>query len=299
MSYAISMTMRSDGLVVVDKAAGWTSHDVVAKLRGVLGTKKVGHSGTLDPDATGLLLVGVGSVTRLLRFLTALPKRYVGEVVLGVETTTLDASGEVTATHDMDGVHIESVRAVAATMTGDIMQVPPMVSAVQVGGRRLHDLARAGVEVEREPRAVTVHQFSVEPTQDSLVFSIDVTCSSGTYVRSLAADLGHALGGGAHLRNLRRTEIGSFTIDAALPIDKIDVDALVDPATAVRDYERVAVSPEIAALVAHGKVLPVGTLTVHGEGPWALVDDAGALLAMYESYEPGTVKPAVVIPGDK
>src|SRR5215471_11844756 len=155
------MTMTADGLVVVDKASGWTSHDVVAKLRGVLGTKKVGHSGTLDPDATGVLLVGVGTVTRLLRFLTVLPKRYTGEVVLGTETSTLDAAGEVTATHDMREVDIESVQAAASTLTGDIVQVPPMVSAVQVGGRRLHELARAGVEVEREPRPVTIHQFDV------------------------------------------------------------------------------------------------------------------------------------------
>ena len=122
-----------DGLVVVDKEAGWTSHDVVAKLRGILHTKKVGHSGTLDPDATGVLLIGVGRVTRLLRFLTVLPKTYTGEVVLGVSTSTLDASGEVVATHDMQAT-LDEVRAAAATLTGDILQVPPMVSAVQIGG---------------------------------------------------------------------------------------------------------------------------------------------------------------------
>jgi tRNA pseudouridine55 synthase len=288
--------MRSDGLVVVDKGIGWTSHDVVAKLRGILRTKKVGHSGTLDPDATGLLLIGVGSVTRLLRFLTVLPKRYRGEVVLGVETSTLDAAGEVTATHDMAGVSIEAVRATASGLTGDIMQVPPMVSAVQVGGRRLHELARAGVEVEREPRPVTIHQFDVEPTDDPLVFSVDVSCSSGTYVRALAADLGHALGGGAHLRNLRRTQIGSFTIDEALPIDKVSADALLEPATAMRDYDQVTVDADLAAMVANGKVLPAEVVTVDGNGPWALVDDGGALLAVYEQHKAGTVKPAVVLP---
>jgi tRNA pseudouridine55 synthase len=287
--------MTSDGLVAVDKASGWTSHDVVAKLRGVLGTKKVGHSGTLDPDATGLLLVGVGTVTRLLRFLTVLPKRYRGEVVLGVETATLDAAGEVTATHDMREIRVDDVRAAASTLTGDIMQVPPMVSAVQVGGRRLHELARAGVEVEREPRPVTIHRFEVEPTDDPLVFSVDVSCSSGTYVRSLAADLGHALGGGAHLRKLRRTGIGSFTIDEALPIDKVSVDRLLEPATAVRDYEQVTVDAHTAAAVAHGKVLPADAVTVDGSGPWALVDDDGTLLAMYEQHKAGTIKPAVVL----
>jgi len=287
---------QPDGLVVVDKGAGWTSHDVVAKLRGVLGTKKVGHSGTLDPDATGLLLVGVGSVTRLLRFLTVLPKRYTGEIVLGVETSTLDASGEVTVTHDMDEPTIDAVRSAAAALTGDIMQVPPMVSAVQVGGRRLHDLARAGMEIEREPRPVTIHQFAVEPTEDPFVFSADVTCSSGTYVRALAADVGTALGGGAHLRNLRRTEIGSFTIDQALPIDKIAVDHLLEPATAMRDYEHVTVDTDTAAAVAHGKVLAADAVPVDGGGPWALLDGGGALLAVYEQHKAGTIKPAVVLP---
>jgi tRNA pseudouridine55 synthase len=288
--------MRSDGLVVVDKATGWTSHDVVAKMRGILGTKKVGHSGTLDPDATGLLLVGVGAVTRLLRFLTVLPKRYTAEVVFGVETTTLDAAGEVTATHVMDGVTIESVQAAASALTGDIMQVPPMVSAVQVGGRRLHELARAGIEIEREPRPVTVHHFGVEPTGDPFVFAVDVRCSSGTYVRSLAADLGRALGGGAHLRNLRRTEIGSFTIDESHVIEKVGPDVVLTPAAAMRDYEHISVSDDVVAAVSHGKVLPADVLTVNTAGPWALVDGAGTLLGMYEPHKPGTVKPAVVIP---
>ena len=127
-----------NGLVVVDKAAGWTSHDVVAKCRGIYGQKRVGHAGTLDPDATGVLLVGLGAATRLLRYLTPLRKTYTGEVVLGTATSTLDASGDVTASHDMAGVTVDAVRAAAAGFVGDILQVPPMVSAVQVGGKRLH-----------------------------------------------------------------------------------------------------------------------------------------------------------------
>src|SRR5262245_4470470 len=159
-----------DGLVVVDKPCGWTSHDVVAKLRKVFGQKRVGHAGTLDPDATGVLLVGLGRVTRLLRFLTALGKSYEGELLLGVETNTLDAAGEVVATHDMSGVSLDDVRGAAAAFVGDIEQVPPMVSAVKVGGRRLHELAREGVEVERQPRPVTIRRLEVEPTSDPLVF---------------------------------------------------------------------------------------------------------------------------------
>lgn len=184
-----------DGLVVVDKDAGWTSHDVVAKSRGLLGTRKVGHSGTLDPDATGVLLLGIGRVTRLLKYLTALPKTYTCEIVFGTETSTLDAAGEVTATHDMSGLTFAQVEAAVPQLTGDIMQIPPMVSAVKIDGKRLHQLAREGIEVERAPRPVTIHRFTVAPTNDPLVVTAEVECSSGTYVRTLAADLGHALGG--------------------------------------------------------------------------------------------------------
>ena len=280
-----------DGLVIVDKDAGWTSHDVVAKLRGILETKKIGHSGTLDPDATGVLLIGVGKVTRLLRFLTALPKTYTGEAVFGTETSTLDASGEVTATHDMH-VTLDEVRAAAATLTGDILQVPPMVSAKQVGGKRLHELARKGIEVEREPVAVSVHRFATEATDDPLVYRIEVECSSGTYIRSLAADLGTHLGGGAHLRNLRRTAIGSFTVDAAHTIDTVSDEHVLPPATALRDYPSVVASRE---LLGSGKVLARSHLHVDGDGPWAVLDEAGSLLAVYESYKADMVKPAVVV----
>ena len=280
-----------DGLVVVDKGAGWTSHDVVAKLRGILKTKKVGHSGTLDPDATGVLLIGVGKATRLLRFLTALPKTYTGEVVFGTETSTLDASGEVTATHDMQ-VTLDEVRAAATTLTGDILQVPPMVSAKQVGGQRLHELARKGIEVEREPVPVTVHRFETDETDDPLVYRIEVECSSGTYIRSLAADLGSHLGGGAHLRNLRRTAIGSFTVDAAQTIDAITDESVLPPSAALRDYPSVVANRD---LLGSGKVLARTHLHVDGDGPWAVLDEDGALLAVYESYRDDMVKPAVVL----
>ncbi|MEY2569833.1 MAG: tRNA pseudouridine55 synthase [Acidimicrobiaceae bacterium] len=283
------------GLVVVDKATAWTSHDVVAKLRGILGTKKVGHSGTLDPDATGVLLVGVGKVTRLLRFLTALEKAYEGDIVLGVETSTLDATGEVSATHDMAGVTLDAARAAAVALTGDILQVPPMVSAIQIDGVRLHELARKGIEVEREARPVTVHSFTLTATGDPLVLHASVRCSSGTYIRTLAADLGHALGGGAHLRGLRRTAIGSFTIEEAKPIEALSLDDLLTPAAALRDYAHVVVDAEVAAAVANGKVLPADALGASGDGPWAVLDESGVLLAMYEPHRDNTVKPAVVL----
>jgi tRNA pseudouridine55 synthase len=283
-----------DGLVVVDKEAGWTSHDVVAKSRGLLGTRKVGHSGTLDPDATGILLLGVGRVTRLLRFLTALPKTYTCEIVLGTETSTLDDSGEVTATHDMAGTTFAAVEEAAVGLTGDIMQIPPMVSAVKVDGKRLHQLAREGIEVEREQRPVTVHRFTVEPTDDPLVVRAEVECSSGTYVRTLAADLGHALGGGAHLRALRRTAIGSFTLAEAHPLEQVSPEVVLSPAEALRDYVRVEATDDEVVAVGHGKVLERDARFT-GDGPWAVLDATGRLLAVYAAHRGSTVKPEVVV----
>jgi tRNA pseudouridine55 synthase len=284
-----------DGLAVVDKAAGWTSHDVVAKARGVLGTRKVGHSGTLDPDATGVLLLGVGKVTRLLRFLGLSSKTYTGVIVLGTATSTLDASGDVTATWDMTDVTLDEVRAAAAALTGDILQVPPMVSAKQVGGQRLHELARAGVEVEREAVPVTVHRFEVGEPSGEGCFPIEVECSSGTYIRSLAADVGAALGGGAHLSDLRRTAIGSFTEADAKPVEDLDPERLVSPAEALRDLGATTVDEETASDVAHGKVLSRERLGVTGDGPWPVLALDGTLLAVYEPHHGTTTKPAVVL----
>ncbi|MEO0494235.1 MAG: tRNA pseudouridine(55) synthase TruB [Actinomycetota bacterium] len=281
------------GVVVIDKPAGWTSHDVVAKSRGVIGTRKIGHSGTLDPDATGVLVLGVGKATRLLRFLTELPKQYVGEIVLGTETSTLDGAGEVTAIHDMSAVTDDQVRAAAADLTGDLMQVPPMVSAIKIDGKRLHELAREGKEVERPPRPVRVDRFDVVPVAgEPGVWRCVVDCSSGTYIRSLAADLGTALGGGAHLRALRRTSVGGFTLDDAGTIEK---PSLLPVATAVQHLETARIDDETAVLVGHGRILPLDRLGVSGAGPWAVVSDDGVLLAVYEPHSQGG-KPTVVIP---
>ena len=283
-----------DGLAVIDKETGWTSHDVVAKARGVFGTRKVGHAGTLDPGATGVLLLGVGRATRLLRFITPLPKQYVGELILGAETTTLDAEGEVTAVYDMSAVTPEQVSEAASGFLGDIMQVPPMVSAIKIGGRRLHELAREGVEVEREPRPVTVHKLAVAPIDpDTGVYRIEVTCSSGTYIRSLAADIGTALGGGAHLRALRRMAIGSFAIDEARPVSK---PSLLSMAEALRDYPAVSVDESLGQRVSSGQVMATDELAAKGDGPWAVLGPQGQLLAVYKPHTSGMVKPEVVIP---
>ena len=285
---------NAEGLAVIDKEDGWTSHDVVAKARGVFDTRKVGHAGTLDPGATGVLLLGVGRATRLLRFLTPLPKQYVGELILGAETSTLDAAGEVTAVYDMSGITPEQVAEAASRFVGDIMQVPPMVSAIKVGGRRLYELAREGVEVEREARPVAVHDLAVAPVDpDAGVYRIEVSCSSGTYIRSLAADIGTALGGGGHLRALRRTAIGSFAADEARPVSS---PALLSMAEALRDYPAVSVDESVGRRVGSGQVMAIDELAVEGDGPWAVLGSQGRLLAVYEPYTSGSVKPAVVIP---
>jgi len=300
----------TNGLVVVDKPAGCTSHDVVGRCRRIFGQRRVGHAGTLDPDATGVLLVGLGRATRLLQFLTGLPKTYTAEVVMGVATSTLDGSGQVTGRWDMTHIALADVRSVAAGLTGTIAQIPPMVSALKVGGRRLHELARAGVEVERAPRTVVVHRFDVNspgvPTAPDVptevgdagggpVFAIVVECSSGTYVRTLAADLGVARGGGAYLRGLRRRAVGPFHEDEATPLDTLGTASVIDPAGALRGMPAMRVGADVAGAVAHGKVLDLGVLGVAGPGPWPILDPAGELLAVYQAHGDGRAKPVVVV----
>ncbi|MBK8334043.1 MAG: tRNA pseudouridine(55) synthase TruB [Acidimicrobiaceae bacterium] len=283
---------NTHGLAVVDKPAGVTSHDVVGMLRRRFGERQVGHAGTLDPDATGVLLVGVGRSTRLLRFLTDLGKTYTGEVVFGASTDTLDAAGKVTATFDMSGLTLPQVQAaVSEHLTGHIMQVPPMVSAVKIDGRRLHELARQGIEVERPARPVTIGRFDVSATADPMVYAIEVQCSKGTYIRTLADDLGRLCGGGAHLRNLRRTAVGSFTVAEAAPPDAVQLLTLPQ---AMRDYPQVAVDAELAGLVGNGRVLDRAQAGFQGDGPWAVLGPGGELLAMYEAHG-DSAKPAVVI----
>ncbi|MGN6694386.1 MAG: tRNA pseudouridine(55) synthase TruB [Aquihabitans sp.] len=312
-----------DGLVVVDKPAQWTSHDVVAKSRGLLGTRKVGHAGTLDPDATGVLLLGVGKATKLLRFLSPLGKRYIGEVRLGVDTSTLDSSGDVTATYDMSTVGLDDVRRAAASFVGAIEQIPPMVSAVKVDGKRLHELAREGKEIDRAPRPVTIRALEVAEVGPQVAglgriggaetdqfataasagsgrsFQVDVTCSSGTYIRTLAEDIGRALGGGAHLVRLRRMSVGPYTIDDSVPLEQVAPERALPLADAVRHLPRVEVDDDRIADIAVGKVLARPALGLAGDDEaehWALFSPAGDLLAVYEPFRDDTVKPALVIP---
>jgi tRNA pseudouridine55 synthase len=283
-----------------------TSHDVVGRCRRVFQQKRVGHAGTLDPGATGVLLVGLGPSTRLMQFVSGLPKRYTAEVVLGVSTSTLDDEGEVTGTWEMTSISLDEVRHEAQALTGDIQQVPPMVSALKVGGKLLHELARAGLEVERAPRHVRVARLDVDltdrPGPHGPVLAIDVDCSAGTYVRTLAADLGARLGGGAHLRRLRRHRIGPFVDTEAVTLSALEAEGaperwVLAPAVVLRRSGLTAViaSRDLAADVAHGKLLPLTALGAgsgNEDGPWAVVDAEGNLLAVYRTYTPGAGKAA-------
>lgn len=252
----------------------------------------------MDPAATGVLVLGVGRATRLLRFASELSKRYVGELVLGIATSTLDDTGEVVATFAMDGVTLDDVRAAAVALTGVIEQVPPMVSAVKVGGRRLHALAREGIEVERAPRTVEVRRFDVDATTRDDVFRIEVDCSSGTYVRVLAADLGSALGGGAHLRSLRRLSVGHFDLSGSVAPGEIGPGALRAPDELVAHLARGAVDAHVAAMVRHGRVLERRRIGMVGDGPFAVYDESGVLLAVYTPVSAERSKPLVVLAPD-
>lgn len=277
------------GLVIIDKPSGMTSHDVISILRKQLGERRIGHAGTLDPDATGVLLVGVGYVTRLLTFLSDLDKIYTGQIVLGASTSTLDSSGVVTARHDMSSITVEEIRRVVdENFVGAIKQVPPMVSALKVGGVRLHELSRQGVEVERVARDLTIHSFKVLGMTEPNVVDVQVHCSSGTYIRSLADDVGRALGGSAHLRNLRRISVGSFAQSECSHLGDVVVHP---PITAVRTMSRIIADEQMQAMIKHGRELERFDLPA----PWLLVDETNSVLAVYEPSETGRAKPRVVM----
>jgi tRNA pseudouridine55 synthase len=274
------------GVLVVDKPAGPTSHDVVARLRHLFGTRRVGHAGTLDPPATGILVVGLGRATRILQYLQAMPKTYRAVVAFGVTTWTQDATGDVLERRPCT-FSAEDLAAAAAELVGRISQVPPMVSAVRVGGERLYEAARRGEEVERQARPVTIYALQVSAFDPSVwQATLEVRCSSGTYVRTVAADLGERLGCGAHLQELRRLSVGSLGEDVAVGLHELEAmdpggrAALIMPmAAAMRDLPAVVVSGEELAAVGHGRPLTAGA---QPEGvPLAVVDSSGQLVAVY------------------
>lgn len=275
---------------MIDKPKGPTSHDVVAQLRRALKVKKVGHTGTLDPMATGVLPICIGEATKVAQFITDGDKAYEAVVVLGTSTDTLDAEGKVTGTGPVPPLDKPTLEAVLERFRGTSAQVPPMYSAVKVGGKRLYELARAGEEVERQARQVTVHSLSLLDFSASQL-TLQVACSKGFFVRSLANDIGAALGCGAHLAALRRTKSGSFTlaqsITLAMALDEgLAVERrLVPAANALSELPAVTVSAAEAQVVAHGGLVEVS----HPDGLVRVQGPTGALLAIAD-VERGRLK---------
>jgi tRNA pseudouridine55 synthase len=279
------MAPATEGLLLVDKPPGVTSHDVVDAERRALGTRRIGHAGTLDPMATGLLLLGVGRATRLLRYFGDLAKSYVGTARLGEETDTLDAEGAIVRTAIVSVTRAEVERACAA-LVGASMQTPPAYSSVKVGGRKLYEATRAGERIDAPARPVRVDVFDVSAF-DGRDVAFSVACSGGTYVRALVADVGRSLGCGAHLRALRRTEIGSFRVeDAAAPGDA----ELLPIERAVAHLPRIELEPAEARAASNGSILgPAGI-----PGPYGVFELGGRLIGVYRDDGP-KARPEVVL----
>jgi tRNA pseudouridine55 synthase len=276
-----------EGILLVDKRSGSTSHDAVAHVRRALGTKKVGHAGTLDPMASGLLVVGVGRATRLLRFIGSLPKTYVGTFRLGVQTTTLDADGDVTRTTSASTVTDAALRAAMTAKLGTSEQRPPAFSAVKVGGRKLYEAARSGQTLEASTRPVRIDRFDLLARRGDDV-DFEAIVGGGTYVRVLVADVGEALGVGAHLIALRRTAVGAFDVADAAPPD--EPGPLLPAESAVAHLPHVAVDEEEAVAASHGRILgPAGL-----DGPYGVYDSVGRLIGIWRDDD-GKARPEMVL----
>ncbi len=282
-------------MLIVDKPGGMTSHDVVAKVRRFLRTRKVGHAGTLDPMATGVLVLGVGRATKLLGHLALDRKAYLATIVLGAATTTDDAEGEVTSSADASGVRDSDIAAEIAALTGDILQKPSAVSAVKVDGKRAYARVRAGEEVDLPARPVTVHRFDVLATRregQRVELDVMVDCSSGTYVRALARDLGSALGVGGHLAALRRTSVGPFTLAQARTLDEVErapgLSLSLSEAVAAA-FPRVDVAASAAHAIRHGQRIPAAGI----DGTYGVFGPDGRVLAL--ARDSGRVAKSVVV----
>lgn len=277
-----------DGLLVVDKPAGWTSHDVVARCRRLCGTRRVGHAGTLDPMATGVLVLGVGAATRLLGRLALHEKAYSATIRLGESTVTDDAEGELLTVTDAIGVSARALADAVSALTGDIQQRPSAVSAVKVAGQRAHRRVRSGEEVVLPPRSVTVSAFEVCDVRrhDGLVDAdVEVVCSSGTYVRALARDLGASLGVGGHLTALRRTRVGRYDLSQASTLEALERELVVVPlaAAAADCFPTYRVDADQATAVRHGRALAA---ELGAPGVVGLFTQDGEFLALYEQHGP-------------
>lgn len=294
--------MASPGLVLVDKPQGFTSHDVVAKVRKALGTKKVGHAGTLDPLATGLLVLGIESGTKLLTFLVGADKTYLATIRLGVSTVSDDSESEVLETAAADllaGVTPAQIALEITKLTGVIQQRPSSVSAIKVEGKRAYDLVREGVEVELKTREVSVYAFellsSAKSNEGFIDLEVRVECSSGTYIRALARDLGNALGVGGHITSLRRTMVGSFDVEKANKITELESLRLTPLVEAAKDlFETVSLNQQQVTDLVHGKrILANGSTSSLIAG----VSEAGKLVAVLEPVD-SDLKSVVVFQGE-
>ncbi|MFV0460191.1 MAG: tRNA pseudouridine(55) synthase TruB [Actinomycetales bacterium] len=289
------------GVVVIDKPSEWTSHDVVARMRRIAGTRKVGHAGTLDPMATGVLVLGIGAATRLLTYVVGVDKSYTATIRLGIDTTTDDADGEVLSRTDASGLTRDDLLAAVDRLTGDLEQVPSTVSAIKIDGKRAYARARGGEDVRLAARPVTVSRFEIidirsENAQDTMVLDLDVEVdvSSGTYVRALARDLGAALGVGGHLTSLRRTRVGPFSLAQAVTLEQAAhrLEPLT-PADAVAELMPVRrLEHEESAAVGHGKRIAGSG---QGAGPIAALDADGRLVAILREDGP-RARPVLVMP---
>ncbi|MER7405320.1 tRNA pseudouridine(55) synthase TruB [Streptomyces sp. NPDC000070] len=282
-----------DGLVIVDKPSGFTSHDVVAKMRGIARTRRVGHAGTLDPMATGVLVLGVEKATKLLGHLALTEKEYLGTIRLGQNTLTDDAEGEITSSTDASGVTRDAIDAGISKLTGEIMQVPSKVSAIKINGVRSYKRAREGEEFDIPARPVTVSSFGVYDVREAVAedgtavldLVVSVTCSSGTYIRALARDLGAGLGVGGHLTALRRTRVGPYKLDAARTLDQLQQELTVMPVAeaAASAFRRWDVDVRRARLLTNGVRLDMPE-EYAGSGPVAVFDPEGRFLALVEEH---------------
>lgn len=286
--------MASTGFLVVDKPSGITSHDLVAAVRRATGIKKCGHAGTLDPMATGVVVVAVGRATRLIRFVQDTFKEYTASAVFGVATDSLDADGKVIERSEMS-VSSASVEAAAAGLVGSIDQVPPMVSALKHEGKRLYQLAREGIEVERKPRRIEVHELEILEVGEGPfpIVRFRVLCGKGTYVRSLADDMAISLGGRAHLVALRRTKVGGFTLGDALSMDALDdwENSLIRPSAGLQHLPSVSNDAERATLISHGRRIENDSAA---SGPVRMLGPEGELLAVYVGDGPLLVPDVVM-----
>ena len=279
--------MSDSGLIIVDKPAGLTSHDVVARVRRLAGTRKVGHAGTLDPMATGVLVLGVNRATRLLGHLLVTNKQYDATLRLGSSTTTDDAEGEVLGTSPTGGVSEDQVLTALSGFVGEVQQVPSAVSAIKVDGRRAYELVRAGEQVELAARTVRIDSIEVDQVrlgEEFVDLDVTVRCSSGTYIRAIARDLGQALGTGGHLTALRRTAVGAFGLDVAHTLEDLEANPVMIPIgdAARSGFPSRVLGADEALDVRFGRKLEVD---LEAEGPVALFAPDGEFLALYEQAD--------------